>query len=74
VSLAEQVVATIEALLYASSVLVGSLVAMALLCNNITDVVEGSLLYINKLSSISISVVKDFQLALFLKNLEALFF
>jgi hypothetical protein len=62
------------ALLYASSVLVGSLVAAAPLCNNITDIAGGSLPYIDKPSSISTSAVKDFQLALFLENLEASFF
>jgi hypothetical protein len=62
------------ALLYASSVLIGSFVVAAPLCNNIIDVARGSLLYINKLLSISTSAVKDFQFALFLENLEASFF
>jgi hypothetical protein len=47
---------------------------VALFCNNIIDVAGGSLLYINKLLSILTSAVKDFQLALFLENLKALFF
>ncbi|KAH6665211.1 hypothetical protein B0J14DRAFT_620947 [Halenospora varia] len=54
--------------------IIGSLVATAPLCNNITDIAGGSLLYIDKPSSISTSAVKDFQLALFLENLEASFF
>lgn len=62
------------ALLYASSFLVGSLVTAAPLCNNITDVAGGSLPDIDKPLSISPSAVKDFQLALFLENLEASFF
>lgn len=61
-------------LLYASSILVGSLVSAAPLCNNITDVAGGSLPYIDKPLSISINAVKEFQFALFLENLKVSFF
>ncbi|KAH8650364.1 ferritin-like domain-containing protein [Tricladium varicosporioides] len=63
-----------RAIFYSSSILVGSLVAAAPLCTNITDLAGGSLPYIDKPSSISASAVKDFQLALFLENLEVSFF
>jgi hypothetical protein len=62
------------ALLYASFILVGSLVAAAPLCNNITDVAGGSLPNIDKPSSISTSAVKDLQFTLFLDNLESSFY
>jgi hypothetical protein len=61
-------------LLYASSVVVGSLVAAAPLCNNTTDVAGGSSPDFGMPSSISTSAVKGFQLALFLENLELSFF
>jgi hypothetical protein len=65
---------TINRLLYASSLVVGSLVAAALLCNNTTDVAGGSSPDFDMPSSILTSAVKDFQFALFLENLELLFF
>ena len=61
-------------LLYASSIVVGSLVAAAPLCNNTINVAGGSLPDIGMPPSISASAVKDFQLALFLENLEVSFF
>jgi hypothetical protein len=61
-------------LLYASAIVIGSFVAAAPLCNETIDVAGGSLPDIGKLSSISTSAVKGFQLALFLENLEASFF
>ena len=63
-----------NSLLYATSIVVGSLVAAAPLCNNTIDVAGGSLPDIDMPSSISASAVKDFQLALFLENLEVSFF
>jgi len=65
---------TINGLLYASSIIVRSLVAAALLCNNTIDIARGSLLNANMTPFILASVIKDFQLALFLENLEVLFF
>ena len=65
---------TMNSLLYASSIVVGSLVAAAPLCNNTINVAGGSLPDIGMPPSISASAVKDFQLTLFLENLEALFF
>jgi hypothetical protein len=61
-------------LLYTSSIVVGSLVAAAPLCNDTADVAGGSLPDIDLPPSISASAVKDFQLALFLENLEVSFF
>lgn len=66
--------ATMNALFYASSVLAGSLVAAAPLCNNVTNVARGGLPNIEKPPFISASAAKGFQLALFLENLEASFF
>lgn len=63
-----------NALLYASSLFAGSLVAAAPLCNNVTDIAGGGLPNIGKPPSISESAVKGFQLALFLENLEVSFF
>jgi hypothetical protein len=61
-------------LLYTSTIIIRSFVAAAPLCNNTIAAVRGSLPDISKPSSISISVVKGFQLALFLENLEVSFF
>jgi hypothetical protein len=65
---------TIGGLLYTSIIAAGSFVAIAPLCNKTINIVGGSLPNISKLLLILISIVKGFQLALFLKNLEALFF
>lgn len=65
---------TMNGLLYASAIVVGSFVAAAPLCSNTTDAAGGSLPDIGKPSSISTSAVKGFQLALFLENLEVSFF
>jgi len=57
-------------LLYASSIVVGSLVAAAPLCNNTTDIAGGGLANADMPPSISASAVKDLQVALFLDTLE----
>jgi hypothetical protein len=49
----------ISALLYVSSITVGSLVVAVPLCSNVIDIVGGSLLNSAKLIMISISAVKD---------------
>ena len=61
-------------LLYASAIVIGSFVAAAPLCNNITAAAGGGVPDTGKPSSISTSAVKGFQLALFLENLEMSFF
>jgi hypothetical protein len=61
-------------LLYASSIVIRSLVAVTPLYNNIIDIVRGGLFNADITLFISISAVKDFQLALFLENLKVLFF
>jgi hypothetical protein len=60
---------TMNGLLYASSMVVGSLVAAAPLCNDTIDIAGGGLPNTNMPPSISASAVKDFQVALFLENL-----
>lgn len=52
----------------------GSFAIAAPLCSNITDVAGGGLPNSNEPLLISPAAVKDFQLALFLENLEASFF
>jgi hypothetical protein len=63
-----------SALLYVSSIAVGSLVAAAPLCSNVTDTAGGGLPNFAKPTMISASAVKDLQLALFLENLETTYF
>ena len=65
---------TINGLLYASSIIVGSLIATAPLCNNTIDMAGSGLPNTEMPPSISASAVKHFQLALFLENLEVSFF
>jgi len=61
-------------LLWMSFIALGSFAAAAPLCSNITDVAGGGLPAGSKPLLISPAAVKDFQLALFLENLEASFF
>ena len=65
---------TTSSVLCASAIVAGSFVAATPLCNDTTNAAGGGLPDIGKLSSISTSAVKGFQLALFLENLEASFF
>jgi hypothetical protein len=51
---------TINGLLYTSSIIIGSLVAIALLCNNIIDIIGGGLPNANIILFILVSTVKDF--------------
>ena len=51
---------TINSLLYTSSIVVESLVAAVLLCNNTINIAEDSLPDINMLLSILASAVNDF--------------
>jgi hypothetical protein len=51
---------TINGLLYASSIIIRSLVAIALLCNNIIDIAGGGLPNADMTLFILVSIVKDF--------------
>ena len=65
---------TMNRLLYATSIVVGSLVAAAPLCNNTIDMAGGGLPNTDMPLTISASAAKGFQQALFLENLGLSFF